>query len=226
MHPSLVISLGGSIVVPDKVDVKFIEHFRDLILGIKKNYNKIFIIVGGGATARVYQNALRELGTEKNSDLDWMGISVSRLNGQLLRTVFSKFAYPELVTDPSKKISFGEKMMIGAGWKPGWSTDYVSVQFAKTYGVREMLNLSNVECVYDKDPKTHPDAKPISSLSWRKMKSLMPSKWTPGMNAPFDPQAVKLASGLGLKVVFLKGTDLGNLEHYLEGKKWKGSVVE
>ena len=226
MKSSLVISLGGSIVVPDTVDVKFLEHFRDLILGVKNQYQKIFIVVGGGAFARVYQNAARAVGNPKNTELDWLGIYVIRTNGLLVKTILGRFAYPDLITDPSQKIVFGEKIMVGGAWGPGYSSDFTATMFAKTYHVKEMINLSNVECVYDKDPKKHADAKPLESLSWREMKTLMPTKWEPGMNVPFDPHAVRLASKLGLKVVFLKGTDLKNLEHYLAGRKWKGSVVE
>ena len=88
-----------------------------------------------------------------------------------------------------------------------------------------MINLSNIDWVYDKDPKKYKDAKPIKKLTWDKMKELVGSKWVPGSNIPFDPIAVSLASKLGLTVVITNGQDLKNVEKIIEGREFRGTVI-
>ncbi len=223
---SLIVSLGGSVIIPSEIDVEFLKQFRDLILNVSGKYEKIFIVAGGGSMCRVYQKAARELGNPSNDQLDQLGIMVSRVNAELLAVLFSGHCYPEVVYDPSKKITFKEKIMLGAGWQPGWSTDYVSVTFAKTYGAKEMLNLSNTRYIYNKDPAQFDDAVRMSDMAWKDLKVLFSREWEPGMNIPFDPKAVELAAKSRLKVVFLLGTDIGNLKNYFEGKQFKGTAVE
>ena len=111
-----------------------------------------------------------------------------------------------------------------AGWKPGWSTDYDAVLLAKNFGVSEIINMSNIDYVYDKDPKKFKDAKKIEKTSWKDYTNLVGNKWKAGMNVPFDPIAAKEAQKSGMKVCII-GKDLENLENLLNGKKFKGTVI-
>jgi len=220
---SFVISLGGSILVPDKINVNFLKRFRKLILKHSQK-NKFIIITGGGKTCRRYQKAARSVTKVIDEDLDWIGIHSTRLNAHLLRTVFRNIACPKIVKDPTKKIVF-KKLLIGAGWKPGCSTDYDAVVLAKTYGVKTVINITNVDYLHDKNPAIYKKTKIIKEANWKTMRIIVGSKWTPGLNSPFDPEAVKLAQKLKLKLVLI-GPDLKNLDNLLHNKKFKGSVVE
>ena len=53
----VVISLGGSLIVPEKVDVKFLKEFKKIILKNTKKH-KFVIVCGGGSIARKYIQAL------------------------------------------------------------------------------------------------------------------------------------------------------------------------
>ncbi|HZQ29856.1 MAG TPA: UMP kinase, partial [Patescibacteria group bacterium] len=119
-----------------------------------------------------------------------------------------------------------EPVVLAAAWKPGWSTDFDSVLLCEDYGVHEVINLSNIDQVFDKDPKHFSDAKPIDKISWKKFRKLVGNEWIPGMNAPFDPVASKKAEELGTKVVVLNGENFENLENYMSGKKFVGTVIE
>jgi uridylate kinase len=220
-----VISLGGSLVVPNEINTKFLRLFKNIIEEKIKENKKFIIIVGGGKTARNYQNAAKALTKVSNEDLDWLGIHATRINAHLLLTIFRKYAHFRIIKNPKERISFKEKILIAAGWKPGFSTDYDVVLFAKTYSSDTIINLTNVDYVYDKDPNKFKSAKPFKEISWKDYLKLIEQKWIPGMSAPFDPLASRLAQKFKFKVVIINGKKLKNLKNYLENRKFKGTII-
>jgi len=225
MKNLFVISLGGSLLVPGEIDINFLRKFKSIIEREIKFGRKFIIIVGGGKTARNYQNAAKSLTKVSNEDLDWLGIHATRINAHLLLTIFRKYAYYRIIKNPKEKVEFKEKILVAAGWKPGFSTDYDAVLLAKTYGSDTIINLTNVDYVYDKDPNKFKDAKPFKEISWKDYLKLIDQKWTPGMSAPFDPVASRLAQKFKFKVVILNGKKLKNLKNYLENLKFKGTII-
>ena len=220
-----VISLGGSIVNPGKINIKFLETFRDLILASSKKGYRFFIVTGGGQMARQNQQIAKLIAKPSRSDLDWIGIAATKINAELLRTIFGKAAYGRVVSDPSRKVGNLKRINIFSGWKPGWSTDFVAVKMAETYGVETVINLSNIDYVYDRDPRKHKNARKFERLTWKEFNKLFPSKWNPGANVPFDPRAARLAQKLGLKVVVMNGLKLGNLKNFLQRKRVNGTII-
>lgn len=226
MHKeTIIISLGGSIIVPDKVDTKFLKNFKALILKHLRLGKRFFIVSGGGKTARNYIMAVKSIDQVSDEDLDWLGIHATRLNAHLLRTIFRKYAYKSVIHKPKVYRQIKEKIVIGAGWRPGWSTDYVCSCLAQTYHIKKIVNLSNIAYVYNKDPKKFKDAQILKQVNWKDYLKIIGKKWTPGANFPFDPIASKLAEKLNLEVSILKGTDLKNFENYLFDKKFRGTII-
>lgn len=221
---TVIISLGGSLVAPGEIDLGFLKKFKR---SLQKHLNakRFLIFVGGGKVARVYQKALLEFGA-KNAERDWIGINVSRLNAEVIKQLFAGTSYPKIITDPNKKIKTNKNILVGAGYKPGWSTDYVSVLAARTYGVKTIINLTNVDYVYDKNPNQFPDAKPLKEIDWKGFSRIVGSKWTPGLSMPFDPRASKLAAGLKLRVIMLNGRSLERLEDFLNNKPFIGTTIQ
>jgi uridylate kinase len=225
MEKIYVISLGGSLVVPNEINIKFLRLLKNIIEKKIKENKKFIIIVGGGKTARNYQNAAKALTKVSNEDLDWLGIHATRINAHLLLTIFRKYAHFRIIKNPKEKINFKEKILIAAGWKPGFSTDYDAVLLAKTYNSDTIINLTNVDYVYDKDPNKFKSAKPFEEISWKDYLKLIEQKWIPGMSAPFDPIASKLAQKFKFKVIILNGRKLKNLENYLANKNFQGTII-
>ncbi|MFH1620985.1 MAG: UMP kinase [Patescibacteria group bacterium] len=223
----IVISVGGSIVVPKTgIDVAYLKKFKTLISQQVKTGRRFIIIVGGGYTAREYQGAASKIVKLTAEDLDWLGIHATRLNGHLLRTVFRDIALHRVVKDPTRPIKWSESVLIAAGWKPGWSTDYVAVRLAKKFGAERVINLTNIDAVYDKDPSRFDDAVAYDRIAWKDFRKIVGSKWIPGANAPFDPIASKLAHKWGLAVAIANGRDLNNVKNIIDCKKFKGTVIE
>ena len=228
---TFICSLGGSLIIPNGgIDFKFLKQFNAFIRKkIRSAGMRFFIVCGGGATCRHYQEAAEKASGKKitDNDLDWLGIHSSRLNAHLLRTIFQDIAYERLIKHydliDKKVVDFS--VVIAAGWKPGWSTDFDAVLLAEDYGVKSVINLSNVDMVYDKDPRKYSDAKPIKQITWDEVINIVGKEWKPGLNTPFDPIAARKAKEIGLKVINCNG-NLKNLDNILEGKKFIGTVIE
>lgn len=226
-HDIVVISLGGSLVVPDKIDVGFLQKFKAVILRHVKKGKRFTIIVGGGRTARNYQRAGAAVAALTKEDIDWLGIHATRINAHLLRAIFAKEAHPKIVKNPCLKIKgFREKILIAAGWRPGFSTDYDAVLIAKQLGAKKLINLSNINYVYDKDPKKFKGARPIKAISWREFRKLLPQKWDPGLNVPFDPVASREAERTGLEVNIISGRNIRSVDRSIRGENFSGTVIK
>lgn len=221
----IIISVGGSLIAPEKIDLKFLKLFKNLILNYIKKGKRFVIICGGGKTARNYQKAAKFLTDLTKEDIDWLGIHATRINAHLLRSIFYEFAHPKIIKNPLEKIEFKEKILIAAGWKPGFSTDYCAVLLAKNLGIKKLVNLTNVDYVYDKDPRKFKDALPIKQLSWAKFRELLPNKWDPGLNLPLDPIGATKAQKIKLEVAIINGKNLKSLENYLGNKDFIGTKI-
>ena len=225
MAKTVVISLGGSIIVSGKIDVGFLKGFKKVITGFVEKGNKAVIVCGGGKTCRRYQDAAAKVSSLRNEDLDWIGIHTTRLNAQLIKTLFLDIVNEKIVHNPNEKIEFKKKVLIASGWKPGFSTDYDAVMLAKNFNVKTVVNMSDIDYVYDKEPKNNSNAKPFKKISWKNFRKIAGDKWDPGLNTPFDPMAAREAEKLKLKVVILKGTDLDNLRNFLDEKEFNGTII-
>jgi len=222
---TIVLSLGGSLIVPDEIDVAFLIKFKEVLLNFSKLGNRIIIVCGGGRTARKYITAANNINKCSDKNLDWIGIKSTQLNAEIIRAIFGKDAYKEVVPDFNKTdIKF--KILIAAGYLPGCSTDYDAVMWAKNYNADYLINLTDVDYVYDKSPRRHPDAKPLPKLTWRQMQKIVGTKWEAGMQFPFDPIATKIAGKLKMRVAFLNGKNIDNFENFINGKTFIGSVIE
>ncbi|MBM3206651.1 MAG: UMP kinase [Candidatus Staskawiczbacteria bacterium] len=221
---SIIISLGGSLVAPEGLDVAFLRAFKNTV---KKHINRyrFFIFVGGGKIARNYQKALLDFGADSN-ERDLIGIDVSRLNAKIVRQLFGEMAFCEIITNPSKKLSTGKNIVVGGGWKPSWSTDYCAVTLAKNMGIKTIVNLTNIDYVYDKDPKKYPSAKSFKEIDWKSFRKIVGNKWSPGLSMPFDPRASREAEVLKIKVVIINGNKLDRLENFLNNKSFIGTLIQ
>lgn len=224
---TIVFSLGGSLIAPKDIDTKFLAGFRRLILQFVRRGNRAIIICGGGNTARLYAGAARALNPRATTtDLDWLGIEATKLNAWLVRDIFGSAAEHKLLYDPTRKIKTTKRLIIGSGWKPGCSSDKDAVLAARTFGVTTVVNLSNIDYVYDRDPRKYPSAKPLPRLTWREFQRLVGTTWKPGAHAPFDPVASQLARRYGQTLVVMRGSNLNNLEKFLSDKTFRGTLVE
>ena len=155
---------------------------------------------------------------------DLLGIKTTEANAQLVLSILHDVAHPSIHPDYTHHVDFAQ-VLIGCGFLPGTSTDFDAVKFAEEYRAQTVINLSNITYVHTKDPKKHADARKIERISWKEFRKLVGDKWQAGLNLPFDPIASKHAEKLGLSVVILNGRDLANFRAYVDGKKFRGTVI-
>jgi uridylate kinase len=226
MQETIIISLGGSMIVPESVDINFLKEFKSLILEHVGKGKKFVIITGGGKTCRNYQNSANEITPASKENLDWIGIATNNLNAELLRVIFNEQALGKVVIDLSKPFSLDKPIVIGGAYEPGHSSDFDAVLAAKTVGAKKIVNLSNIDHVYDSDPKINPNAKKLETISWADYRNLIPKEWTSaGLSTPFDPIASKAAEEAGIEVSIMNGKPIDNLAKCLNGEKFSGTVI-
>ncbi len=224
---TIVVSLGGSLIFPHEIDVDFLKQFKKVITDYVKKGHKIVLVTGGGNICRKYQKAAQKLNKSVTAkELDWMGIKATKVNAELVRIMFDDLAYYKVLDKPDEKLDKNNKpIIVAGGWKPGASSDNMAVNLAKTFSANKVINLSNIDYVYDKDPKKHKDAKKIKEINWINFRKIIGNKWDPGANLPFDPIASQLAQKLKLEVAILNGKKLKNLANYLNGQKFIGTKI-
>ncbi|BDU62755.1 uridylate kinase [Candidatus Borrelia fainii] len=224
-----IISLGGGIINPDKINIEYIKNLKNLIFKWvqEDNRRKIILITGGGKTAREYQDAYKQINPKfKNHELDEIGIMATKLNAKLISKAMQPLCIDNIISDPTQDFHFKGQIIIASGWKAGFSTDYITVKFAEKFKTDEIINLTNVNQIYDKDPKKFNDAKGLSNITWNELQNIVGKNWEPGSNLPFDPIATKLALKLGIKAYILNGTDLQNLKKVFDkNDDFLGTIV-
>jgi uridylate kinase len=226
---TIVISVGGSLIVPGKgdgtPDARFLNALRMFIKNGVESGRRFVCIAGGGKTARLYQNALDGIVETDAVDEDWIGIHATRLNGQLLKIALKEYADDFLVTNPDELPETDMPVIVGGGYRPGASTDLRAVQIAKNLGATRVVNLSNIDYAYTDDPNKNPNAQKIERMSWDEFISLIPSEWSPGLSSPFDPIASREAKIAGIEVAIINGNKLEEVEKYLNTEPFIGSVI-
>ena len=229
-----VLSVGGSIIVPDKPDTEFLGKFIKMCtdwLDADKS-RRLILVAGGGAPARVYQNGYKDvcektgLSFDANA-ADWIGIMATRINAQLLKASFGSYCKNDVVYNPTEEnLKFDGQVLVASGWKPGFSTDTDAVYLGEKFDAKTIVNLSNIEKVYTDDPRKNPDAKPIDEISWADFRKIVGDEWTPGKNCPLDPIASKKARENGMKVICAGGKNIPNIEAILNDKTYIGTTIK
>jgi len=224
---TIVMSVGGSLIVPDQIDTDFLQALKTLVEQETANGRRFIIIAGGGKTARRYQDAAGAVSKLAHDDLDWLGLHATRLNGHLLLTVFRDLAHRVMVTNPDEVLDLppSAKLVIAAGYRPGASTDLRAVQIADRLKAHKVINLSNTDYVYSDNPHTNPEAVKLEDISWSEFRKIIPENWEPGMSAPFDPVAAREAEAKQIEVAQINGLKLDELKNYLNGAPFIGTRI-
>lgn len=222
----VVISLGGSLIVPEEVDVTFLSAFRNLILSYVDRGFSFAIVTGGGRTCRKYQAAAREaVPGISQADLDWIGLNMNTYHAKFLRHLLGNVASETVVVDYSKPLPTDAPVILIGAEAPGHSSDFDAVIVAEKYRATRLVNLSNIDYVYTADPRKDANAQKIEKINWSDFRKLLPSEFSPGLSSPFDPVAAKKAEELSLEVAVINGARLPEFEKYLSGEPFIGTVI-
>lgn len=223
---TVVIALGGSLVHPDGLDVAFLKKWERFLRTELRTGRRFVLAVGGGRLARRFQEAAQAVHPVAADDKDWLGIHATRLNAHLVRTIFRDVADPVVIDTEGRLRRLTRPVTVASGWQPGWSTDYIAARLAADFHVPEFVVAGKPAYVYTEDNVKHPDAKPLLELTWPAYRKMIPSTWRPGLHAPVDPVAARLAATRKLAAIVVNGQNLANLKDLLRGREFAGTIVK
>jgi uridylate kinase len=221
-----VISLGGSRIVPNSVDDKFLLRFKELI---NSHPSKKFVVVtGGGSTARKYISALKKIG-KKTEDQSLEGIAITRLHANFMMRIFGKSANEDLPTNMEKVKNLLAKNHIvfcgGLRWSNTNSTTDGTAAKLAGFLKCPFINLTNVQGLYSEDPMRNKNAKFIPRISWDDFYKMMKNiKFKAGQHFVLDQSAAKTIKEKKV-VTYIVGS-LSAIDAILDNKKFMGTVIK
>lgn len=222
----IVISLGGSLIVPNKIDTKFLKKFKDTLQKHYKNH-KFVVVCGGGTIARKYIAGLKAENKSKK-ELSLAGIRATRMNAKFMMQLFGKEANDELpknmkqVKDalPKNKVVFCGALRFASDS----TSDGTAAKLARNLDC-EFINITNVKGLYTSNPKTNKNAKFIPEIDWKKFNKMAnKTKFKAGQHFVLDQQAAKIIKKEKIKT-YIVGPNLENLSNLISGKKFIGTTI-
>jgi len=230
---NIVIKIGGSLLFTEEREIrsKFISEFCNLIKD-KNNFDVIVIVCGGGILARDYINFVRKVG-KNEAFCDIIGIKISQINSQIILACLNDYAYPK-VPKSLEELSIAtlfKKVVVIGGLQPAQSTTSVAIEVAEYLNAKNLVILTDVAGIYDKDPKKYKDASLIKNVSYDKMQEILLTSFSKNQAAAgeyriFDIVSLQILKRSNIDVVIMNGTDLTELKKYLNGQKdFNGTII-
>lgn len=227
MKKIIVISLGGSLIVQNKINLDILNDFKKVILKNQKKY-RFIIVCGGGKTARTYMDSLEDIKI-KNNDFfqQLLGISVTRLNARLLNYLFNKdekYGMPHEIKDVNERIK-KEKIVIcgGLSYSKNETSDTTTAKLARFFK-SEFINLTDVKGLYDKDPKKFKSAKFIPEISHKDFYNIAKKiKYKPGQHFILDKKSARIIKKYNIKTYILG--DIKELDNLLNKRHFIGTII-
>lgn len=226
MKGKCVIKIGGSLLFKDgkKIDSKKIIDFCNIIKN-KSNYNSIVVVCGGGILAREYINAVRTF-SGNEALCDTFGIELSRINSKLIIACLNENAFPQ-VPKTIEELSIAmlhEKILVMGGLQPGQSTTSVAAEVAEYINAENLVILTDVKGIYDKDPKKFEDAKLLKKLSYKEVQGIIlessgNNQAAAGEYRIFDAVSLQILKRSKIEVFIMSGIDLSQFEKFWNGDK-------
>jgi uridylate kinase len=221
----VVVSIGGSILIPGRNDGKYIGELAALLKELSSEVH-ISVVCGGGKTARYYAQTGSEVGgTMYQQDL--FGISATRMNAGLLDLALGYGNYPDIpetVEEAASRCEEGGIVVMG-GTEPGHTTDGVASMLAKELKADRIVNATSVDAVYSDDPRTVPGAERYSEITINRLEELVYGEHGASKSGIFDPLGVEIAKNHKIDIFMVHGRDLKDLRSAILGRGIKGTVV-
>jgi uridylate kinase len=220
----VVISIGGSVLIPGKDDPDYIMKLASLLRSVSKT-TQIMVVCGGGKIARYYTVTGKEVGGT-SYECDLLGIGVTRLNARLLATAMgtSQTDIP-LTAEEAAKLSTPDNIIIMGGTDPGHTTDAVAAMVAKEMRADRIVNATSVDAVYAEDPKVNEHARRFSRMTIDELGKIVYREHMAGQSGVFDPLGIKIAKEENIDILIVNGRNLDELKNAILGKNIFGTYV-
>ena len=187
------------------------------------------VTIGGGRAAREYIGIGRELGLTE-VELDEVGIDVTRLHARLLAATIgppTSSHPPTTLAAAVQELRHFSPVILG-GTEPGHTTDGVAALLAVRLRATRLVNATNVDALYDRDPNAEPKAaRPIRRISWPRFQEMVRANASAsaGQHFIFDRLGAEQLARARIPTAIVYGRDLPNLERALRGEPFLGTQV-
>lgn len=228
-----ILSVGGSIFSLSDEELFDFQKARALKEVLRKYIDKgdrFVLSMGGGYICRKYQKMMKEEGLS-DKELDNVGVATINTNAVILRAVLGELASEKVLRyedfESNEPLKFDKPVIVTAASHPGHSSDWNAVKLAIRTGSESLINVSNTTGVYDSDPKTNPQAKFLSNITWDQYFEIVgnPTDFVPGAHFPFDIMAARMAKENKISCYMVDGRDLSNLEKVLNNSEFTGTLI-
>ena len=224
----IVLSLGGSMIIPKEINTKYLKNFKKILQKNSKKY-KFVVVCGGGSTAREYIGGLeKEKISKKTFFQGYLGIATTRLNARFMTYFFGEDAnkgIPHDMQEVKNMLRIYDIVFCGAlRYAKNETSDGTSAKLANFFNTY-FINLTNVDGLYNKNPKKFKKAKLIPKVSLKRFHQLAnKSKFKPRQHFVLDQSASKII--LENKITtYIIGENLKQLNRVLNGKEFKGTLI-
>jgi len=225
----IVISLGGSLIIPDKIDINFLEKFKKVLFKNQKKY-RFVVVCGGGKTARNYINGMPYMEDTRKKEFfqSLLGISSTRLNARFMTYFFGEDANEGIPHDMEEVKNLLRKntfVFCGAlRYAEKETSDSTAAKLARFFD-SDFINLTNVQGLYEKNPKKFRWAKFIPEISYKEFyKMAKKIKYKPGQHFILDKKAAKIIKKHKIPT-YIIGSDMENLNNLLNKKHFVGTII-
>lgn len=217
----IVVRLGGSIL-GSPLDPDVVGRYSGVISRILKQKHRVVVVIGGGVTARQYIGAARKMGLP-HREQDLIAIQASRLNARLVGMSLGVDSVAATVKAAVSQVE-KDRIAVMGGLRPGITTDTVATIVAEAWGSDIIVKASDQEGIYDADPRSHPDAKLLRTVSYKDIVKILGGKHAPGIHSIVDPIAVSRIVKDKLRLVVVNGAEPENVIRAVNGEM-VGTVV-
>ena len=226
MKKVVVLSLGGSLIIPDDINLKFLKEFKKVVRKNTGNY-KFIIVCGGGGIARKYISALKQIGMNETFQ-SFSGISATRMNARFMSYFFGQNpekGIPQKMEEIHRYLKKQDVVFCGAlEYQPNQTSDSTSAEVAEHFKTI-FINITDVDGLYDKNPKEHKNAKFIPEISWEDFyKFASKMKYNPGQHFVLDQTAAKIIMHKKIQTYIL-GKKTKYLDNFLNKRAFKGTRI-
>ncbi len=232
MAPPVVVALGGSLLHPDEDERHvWLQEICAIISDYVQSGSRIGLVIGGGAPAREAISLAKPLVTDVSA-LDEVGIAATRLNATVVSQALIAAGLdvcpgiPSDVVSAARALSHHQIVVMG-GTSPGHTTDNVAIRLAIEANADICIVATNVDKVYEKDPRQFEDARPIDSMTLSDLQQIVgpPVHGKAGGSGVIDPIGVQAAIDHGLPLAVLDGRETARLESALTGSPFEGTSI-
>ncbi len=223
-----MVKIGGHLFSrSDGTSVDWIREASEVLKSCHTSGEKWVLVVGGGYSAREFIKAARALGASETV-CDEIAIMVTRIHASLFIQALGDVSYPNVVgsVEELRNALVSRDLAVAGGFWPGQSTFAVAAYCAETIGARKMLVATNVEGIYDKDPRMFRDAKLISRMTYSELRRLMEGfPQAAGEYRMVDAVGLSILERSRISLSIIDGRDPKRLREALS-KGYAGTIVE